>query len=256
MIPLVVPPLQGAAILVTRPASQATSLAARIQQLGGEAIPLPAIAIEPIAVEVAAPHDLVIFVSSNAAEHGGRFIDTTAATRIAAIGKATASALATMNITVDLVPDADSSSEALLAHPQLGLASGARVLIVRGVGGRTLLQESFAALGVQVQVLEVYRRVLPAIDPALRSALEARWTAGELDIVTVTSVETLTNLVAMLGPAGLLRDIPLLVASERIGEAAVAMGLQGEIVLARGADDDSLLGALSYWRARARSFTA
>jgi hypothetical protein len=34
------------------------------------------------------------------------------------------------------------------------------------------------------------------------------------------------------------------------------MGLQGEIVLARGADDDSLLGALSYWRARARSFAA
>jgi len=47
----------------------------------------------------------------------------------------------------------------------------------------------------------------------------------------------------------------LLIASPRIREAALAMGLRGDIVLARGADDESLLGALSYWRTRARSCT-
>lgn len=256
MIPFVVPPLLGAAVLVTRPASQAISLASRIQQLGGEPILLPAIAIEPLSVTAVEPHDLVIFVSTNAVEHGARLVSMTAPTRVAAIGKATAAALTAINVTVDLFPDSDSSSETLLAHPGLDLANDARVLIVRGVGGRTLLQESFVALGMQVQILEVYRRVLPAIDPALATALSERWIAGDLDIVTVTSVETLTNLVALLGDSGWLRDIPLLVASARIGEAAIAMGLRGCIVQARGADDESLIGALSYWRARGRSCAA
>lgn len=256
MIPLVVPPLQGASILVTRPAAQAVSLATRIEQLGGEAILLPAIAVEPIGAEACGHHDLVIFVSSNAVEHGTRFISVSPSVRIAAIGKSTAAALGALNITVDFVPDGDSNSEALLAHPGLELASGANVLIVRGVGGRALLQESFLARGMQVRVLEVYRRVLPLLDPAVRSAVEHRWLAGDLDIVTATSVETLTNLVSLLGDDGFLRHIPLLVASARIGEAAVSMGLQGDIVLARGADDESLLGALSYWHARARSCAA
>ncbi|MET0498492.1 MAG: uroporphyrinogen-III synthase [Steroidobacteraceae bacterium] len=253
MIPLVVPPLQGIAVLVTRPAAQATSVAARIRQLGGEAILLPAIAIEPIAVAVPGEHDLAIFVSSNAVEHGAHLIATQASLRVAAIGKSTAAALTALNIAVDLFPDTDSRSETLLAHPALDLASGARVLIVRGVGGRTLLQESLAARGMQVAVLEVYRRVLPPADPALLASLENLWSAGELNIVTVTSVETLTNLVALLGDKGFLCRVPLLVASARIAEAAMTMGLRGEIVLARGADDDSLVGALSYWQARERS---
>jgi len=252
VIPFVIPPLQDASILVTRPAPQAISLATRIQQLGGEALLLPAIAIEPLACEPVTDHDLVIFVSSNAVEYGARRVGRTEKTRIAAIGKSTAAALQAMQIAVDVVPEAESNSEALLAHPDLGLTQGSRILIVRGIGGRTLLQESFAALGMSVQVLEVYRRVLPPIDAALRASLEERWRAGELDIVTVTSVETLTNLAILLGDDGMLREIPLLVASPRIGDAARTLGLQGEIVLANGADDESLLGALSYWRARAR----
>jgi len=255
VIPFLVPPLRGASILVTRPAAQAASLAARIELLGGEAILLPAIAIEPLAVEAVVDHDLAIFVSSNAVEHGARLIAASTTTRIAAIGKSTASALQALNIAVDIVPEAESNSEALLAHPGLALAPGSRVLIVRGVGGRTLLQESFSAAGMSVQVLEVYRRVLPAIEATTLTSLEERWRAGDLDIVTVTSVETLTNLAALLGDQGMLQDIPLLIASTRIREAAAAMGLRGDIVLARGADDESLLGALSYWRARARSCT-
>ena len=252
MIPWVVPPLQDASVLVTRPAAQGALLAARIEQLGGEAILLPAIAIEPLAADAAAHHDLVIFVSSHAVEHGARLITIGSATRVAAIGKSTAAALQALNIVVDIVPEADSNSEALLAHPGLSLVQGSSVLIVRGVGGRTLLQESFAASGMSVQVLEVYRRVLPVIDAATVATLEARWHAGDLDVVTATSVETLTNLAMLLGDRSFLRDAPLLVASPRIREAAVAMGLRGDIIVANGADDESLLGALSYWRARAR----
>jgi uroporphyrinogen-III synthase len=254
MIPLIVPPLQGASILVTRPAPQAASLSAHIQRLGGEALLFPAIAIEPIAISVAESYDLVIFLSANAVAHGAGLINRSESTRIAAIGKATAAALSAAAIEVDFVPADDASSEALIAHPQLTPGTGTRVLIVRGVGGRTLLQDSFAALGSHVDVLEVYRRTLPAVEPANLAALQVRWAAGDIDIVTATSVETLTNLQTLLGDMTqrFLRNTPLLVASTRIRDAAVAMGLEGEIILANGADDESLLGAVCCWRTRAR----
>jgi uroporphyrinogen-III synthase len=255
MIPLVVPPLRGTAVLVTRPARQAVSLMAHIQRLGGEAVSFPAIAIEPMSAAAAQGYDLVVFVSVNAVEHGSHLVTRDGATRIAAIGKATAAALSAIDIKVDITPDADANSEALLAHPDIASSPCARVLIVRGNGGRTLLQESFAALGSQVDVLEVYRRTLPIVDPASIRELQMRWEAGDIDVVTVTSVATLTNLVALLRETAprLLRTTSLLVASPRIREAALALQLEGEIVVASGADDDSLLGALCYWRTRGRT---
>lgn len=255
MIPMIVPPLQGASIVVTRPAQQAVSLSQHIQRLGGEAILFPALAIEAVAAGVAPPCDLVVFVSANAVAHGAHLITRTAQTRVAAIGKATAAALEALDIHVDFMPAADANSEALLEHPELAATACSSVVIVRGVGGRTLLQESFTALGAQVQLHEVYRRVRPEVDAATLAAIGSRWAAGEIDIVTVTSVTTLTNLFAQLGGsvAHLLRRTALVVASPRIREAALAMDCQGDIVLARGADDDSLIGALSYWQTRNRN---
>ena len=97
----------------------------------------------------------------NAVAHGVHLIEKSATTRVAAIGKATAAALAADSLPADIVPEAGFNSEALLAHPDLTLASGARVLIVRGAGGRELLQETFAARGLVVETREVYQRVRP-----------------------------------------------------------------------------------------------
>lgn len=254
MIPLVIPPLTGLSVLVTRPAAQALTLAASIEQCGGTALSFPAICIAPIEVRAAAEHDLVVFVSVNAVAHGARCIEKRPGTRIAAIGKATASALSEAGLAVDLVPESGFNSEALLAHPELDLARSSRVLIVRGAGGRELLQETFAARGCTVSTLEVYERTLPTVDAAHRNAVEASWADGGVDVVTATSVETLQNLWALLSERGreLLRNTPLLAASKRIAAAAEEMRLNGELVLAGGADDASLIGTLAYWHGRAR----
>lgn len=255
MIPLVVPPLTGLSILVTRPAAQGNALTASIEQLGGTALLFPAIGIVPVEVAAAVNHDLVIFVSVNAVAHGARFVTRAAAMRIAAIGKATAAALASAGMPVDLVPETGFDSESLLAHPELNLAAGTRVLIVRGEGGRELLQETFMARGCAVETLDVYRRVLPEPDAARRAEVEALWSAGGIDVVTATSVETLQNLHALLSDRGreLLRATPLVAASKRIMLAAADMGLRGERVLAPGADDAALIGALAHWHGRART---
>lgn len=255
MIPKVMPPLAELTVLVTRPAAQARGLCEEITQRGGTAIAFPAVEIAPVAASPASGHDLIVFVSVNAVAHGAPLIQKSPTARIAAIGKATAAALAQVSLPADIVPEAGFDSEALLAHPDLTLSSGARVLIVRGSGGRELLRESFTAHGLIVETLDVYRRIRPAVDEATRHALEQRWASEGIDVVTATSVETLHNLIEMLSEHGraLLAEATLLVASRRIAQAAQAAGLNGMAIAANGADDASMIGALAQWRTRARA---
>ena len=258
MIPKVVPPLTGLTVLVTRPAAQCAMLCAQIEGQGGSAIAFPAVEIEPVAVQAtvaAADYDLVVFVSVNAVEHGAQQVIKSARTRIAAIGRATAAALAAAELAADIVPEAGFNSEALLAHPELQLTSGARVLIVRGEGGRELLRDTFAEHGMVVETREVYRRVRPNVDAAKVAEVEARWSDEGIDVVTATSIETLQNLQALLTEHGrqLLSGTALLVPSRRIVAAAVSAGLRGEAIVAAGADDASMIGALAHWRMRARA---
>jgi len=127
VIPKVVPPLTGLTVLVTRPAAQCAMLCAEIEGRGGSAIAFPAVEIEPVAVQAAAvaaaDYDLVVFVSVNAVEHGAQQVIKSARTRIAAIGRATAAALAAAELAADIVPEAGFNSEALLAHPELQLTA-------------------------------------------------------------------------------------------------------------------------------------
>jgi uroporphyrinogen-III synthase len=255
MIPKVMPPLAELTVLVTRPAPQAAALCEEITRLGANAISFPAVEIAAVSASVASGHDLIVFVSVNAVAHGVHLIEKSPTARVAAIGKATAAALAQTSLPADIVPEAGFNSEALLAHPDLTLASDARVLIVRGSGGRELLQETFAARGLVVETLDVYRRICPTIDDAMRNALEERWAREGIDVVTATSIETLRNLIGMLSDRGraLLRETTLLVASRRIAEAAQAAGLNGTLLVANAADDASMIGTLARWRTRARA---
>jgi uroporphyrinogen-III synthase len=258
VIPKFVPPLTDLTVLVTRPTVQCAVLCAEIERHGGSAIAFPAVEIEPLAIATAvAPveFDLIVFVSVNAVEHGAARVTKGARTRIAAIGRATAAALAAAELAADIVPESGFTSEALLAHPQLQVASGARVLIVRGEGGRELLKETFVAQGMAVETLEVYRRVRPQVDAERIAELEARWSDEGIDVVTATSIETLQNLQAMLTERGrqLLSRTTLLVPSRRIVAAAVGAGLRGDVIVAAGADDASMIGALAQWRLRARA---
>lgn len=255
MIPAIIPPLTRLTVLVTRPAPQAETLAGRIRQLGGAAHVLPAIDIRPVSAAPVAPrYQLAIFVSVNAVEHGASLIQKTPDLRIAAIGKATANALAARDLPADIVPERGFDSESLLSHPDLILPPGAAILIVRGSGGRDLMRETFIARGYSVDLLDVYERVLPALDATRRQAIETLWNDGDIDLVTVTSVATLHNLSALLTDRGrqCLEATALVVASRRIGEAAAAMGLRGERIVAAAADDDSMLGAMAAWHTRAR----
>ena len=247
-------PLAGRTVLVTRPAPQAAALARAIEAAGGEALIFPALAIEAVPADALAlplarlrDADIAIFISPSAALFGMAAIAAGGglppATAIFAVGPGTARALAAQGVGGAITPDGQDS-EALLALPQLANLSGRRVVIVRGVGGRALLADTLAARGAQVDFLECYRRVLPHADAA---PLLARWQAGGVDAVTVTSAETLANLAALLGKAGgpLLERTPLFAPHEKIAEAARRFGIAH--VIATPGGDAGLVDGLSNW---------
>jgi uroporphyrinogen-III synthase len=260
LIPLPLAPLTGVTALVTRPMPQAQSLCARIAALGGTGIAFPAIAIEPIEIapsQVAAcdgEFDWLIFISAHAVQYGLDHCRKRDQTRIAAIGNATAAELARFELQVDAAPRTKFTSEALLEHPAFATIANQHVLIVKGVGGREVLVDALTARGARVATLDVYRRVRPTLDANNHAMLEDQWRDELIDVVTLTSVEIMENLLAMLGSVGraAVRSIPYVALSERIVAAAQAHGFAGTPILARSGDDDAIVGAIAAWHARAR----
>ncbi len=252
--------LGGAGVLVTRPAHQAEPLCRLIEARGGRPVRFPAIEIrEPrdraqaLAVLAALEsYDLLVFVSANAVSRTLAMLAPgvrlgRGRQRVAAVGEATARALTGRQVAVGLVPESGRyDSEGLLAAPALQELAGRRVLILRGEGGRELLAAELRRRGAQVDYAEVYRRALPEVDPG---PLLAAW-GHEVQLVLATSVEVLRNLECLVGVGELdrLRSTPLVVASERIAEAAQARSYR-RILLAEGAGDAELLAALCRWAA-------
>jgi uroporphyrinogen-III synthase len=253
MIPYVLPPLTGLHILVTRPAHQAESLNHRLSSLGAHITALPALDI--IANDYTPPnqtYDLLIFISSNAVHLGQSILAAQPQARIAAVGKRTADALLAAGHQVDIAPEAAASSEVLLNHPLL-MNPPKRILIVRGVGGRELLQETLTQRGSQVDVVEVYRRIPHQPEPQQLQLIQSQLADDLIDLITLTSVEVVHAVHNLLGSVMTQRDIPFLAGSTRIAQAAQALGWEGETILAHSPEDEQLISALTRWHTRART---
>ncbi|MCX7673468.1 MAG: uroporphyrinogen-III synthase [Thiobacillaceae bacterium] len=238
-------PLAGLGVLVSRPRERAVPILREIRAAGGEAWWLPGVEIAPppdaqaLAQALAAlpEQDWAIFVSPTAVEqawpaitraHGG----WPAAVRAAAVGRATARALARHGVPEVLAPPGQADSEALLALPQLQQLQARKVMIFRGVGGRTLLADTLAARGAQVSHAVCYRRVPPQGVDVER--VLAAWRAGRIDLTLVYSRESLDGLMLLLDAEGqrLLQRTPMLVPHPRIAEHARALGVQSVEVMA------------------------
>jgi uroporphyrinogen-III synthase len=187
--------------------------------------------------------DVLIFISRNAVDGALSLVGAEqlrGAEHRAAVGKATARAMTQAGIGPTLLSEAGFDSEALLALPELARVHGRRVLIVRGEGGRALLGETLNGRGAEVDFAEVYRRALPDTDV---TALLPEWRRA-LHMLTATSDEVLTNLLALVPESAhdWLKQLPLVVLSERNAATATALGFQW--VVAAGAGDPATLAAL------------
>lgn len=191
--------------------------------------------------------DVAVFVSANAVQRvvpeaitRGRWPRSL---RVAAIGASTARALEACGLPPDIVPESRFDSEALLESDALQTVAGLRVVIFRGDGGREHLAEALRSRGAEVVYAEAYRRALPELDPLpLRAALQA----GNVDAITVTSGESLQNLVTMVGAdaRGALLRTTLVVGAGRVADKARELGFLADVVTARDPTDAAMFEAL------------
>jgi uroporphyrinogen-III synthase len=252
------PALQGVGVLVTRPEHQALPLCRLLEAQGAKTQRLPALEIEALGApaqqrsRIPERIDLIIVVSANAVRFGAHLLAQGEAA-LAAIGPATAHALAEVGHDATILPAEGSDSEALLAHPGLGQLAGRRVLLVKGQGGRDLLARQLTARGAEVHTVDVYRRV-PAVPPAARlEELQRRLRAGDLQVITATSLEIAASLLGLGGPAlrAEFEKLQWLVPGARVAHGVRELGLQAPLLQAGSARDQDLVAALLRWRSSA-----
>lgn len=239
-------------VLLTRPAEESALLAASLSDVGIFSSSLPLLEIEALPVtpeQQAVWADLgrycaVIVVSKPAARLGVQRLERHWP-RLPwfSVGAATAQVLADHGLDVHYPPSGDDS-EALLALPALREAvarTDARVLILRGEGGRELLAERLREQGASVDYLELYRRFLPAYDPGV---LMQRIQLERLNGLVVSSGQGFLHLQALAGSDWpQVARLPLFVPSPRVYEMARAAGAE-KVVDCRGASAAALLVAL------------
>jgi uroporphyrinogen-III synthase len=239
-------------VLLTRPAEESALLAASLSDVGIFSSSLPLLEIEALPVtpeQQAVWADLgrycaVIVVSKPAARLGVQRLERHWP-RLPwfSVGAATAQVLADQGLDVHYPPSGDDS-EALLALPALREAvarTDARVLILRGEGGRELLAERLREQGASVDYLELYRRFLPAYDPGV---LMQRIQLERLNGLVVSSGQGFLHLQALAGSDWpQVARLPLFVPSPRVYEMARAAGAE-KVVDCRGASAAALLVAL------------
>ena len=239
--------LAGVGVLVTRAAHQSQPLASAIENAGGRAVRFPSIEIRPRnagaviedAYRLEAP-DIAIFISSNAVVHGLQYAEDA---KIAVVGPATAEAIAAAGRTVDILPYDGFDSEHLLQAAELFDVTGKRIRIIRGQAGRELLADTLRDRGADVDYLAVYERTLPLYRDDEVDELLNEWQAGHINVLTIMSVASFENLLAVLpeSAAEMVGRTPLVTPAERVLKQVLQRFPDMPVTLAEAPDADAMV---------------
>ena len=179
--------LEGRRVLVLRPEGQEEDLVRALAAEGAEAVVVPAIRILPLpdtdALDAALrrEHDWVIFTSVNGVAAIPDAIPRANHTRVAAVGPATAEALASAGVGVDFVPSAYTT--VALATELPGPPS--RVCVVRAEAAGPDLETILSDRGYEVERVNAYRTE-PSGHHLIVEALDAGVDAVALTSASIT----------------------------------------------------------------------
>lgn len=230
-------PLNGLSVMVTRPAPAGTALCEFITTQGGQAIHFPTIAFEASnqpcfdeAITQLGEQAWLIFISPQAVTASVPAIRRAwphlpPQVQFAAVGAGTARALHDAGYQVSVFPQSEWNSESLLALPIFQAIKGQKIAVIRGEGGRELIDQTLASRGALVTPVIAYKRVLPKTDMASTLLL---FKQHKVDAVICSSFAGVQHFKILMGEAGwaFIRDMPLIVVSERIKRLAEDLGFQ------------------------------
>lgn len=221
-------------ILITRQESLTHDLVKRLAALHVNSVIFPLFAVESKLDKVSLQKltvnlqsaSLGVFISRNAAELVVPHLAPINGVCWASVGPATAEYLQTLGLWRIIYPQQPPfDSQGLIK--QLKLANvdliNKQVLLFTGENGNNWLANEFAQLGAIVKIIEVYKRVLPAVTVTeLEKVFKSR---PKIDLILITCVTSLINLQLLTARIGVgIFNTPLLVVSNRIHEAALDMG--------------------------------
>ena len=247
--------LLGLRVLVTRPGFKGNELCSCIDAEGGQAIYFPTIVFTPPpdpdlfqeAINKLGVQDWLIFISPQAVYASIPAIRRAwpqfpTQVKFAAVGAGTAQALHEAGYNITVYPMDTWSAEGLLAMPEFQSVADKCIALVRGEGGREILDQVLTTRGAHVTPVIAYQRSLPQVIVHPYLALVEQ---QAIDVIICTSAQGVQNLKTLLGPTiwPILRNIPLLVISERIKMLARDLDFQ-TIWVARNARHDTLLEVL------------
>ncbi|HHS99787.1 MAG TPA: uroporphyrinogen-III synthase [Thiomicrospira sp.] len=158
-------------LLNTRPSHQANVLNELVLQQGGQSINCPTMQIEWLdwtltLFKNTTSFDKTIFVSANAVSgfdrlrknHTDCFDSAFNQTQYYAIGQATKKKGLELGFNIETLSVQKFDSEHFLAHPQMQRVYGQNIALIKGVNGRTLIEETLSQRGANVVTLDVYKR--------------------------------------------------------------------------------------------------
>jgi uroporphyrinogen-III synthase len=245
-------------VLVSRPEFQAMPLCRLLESYGATTLRLPAVEIKPLKdrrvmaeqLGVLENFDVILFTSANAVRFGVSFLDQKRDLTLAALGPATSRALNQAGYRVAIQPGESFDSEGLLSHPRLERVAGHRILIIKGTHGRDLLQQELTGRGATVVCAEVYERVPATFSAAALETVQERFAAGEMQVITATSLEIGAALLKLASPGlrGEFERARWLVPGERVASGLRELGLKAPLLHADSAEDQDLVAALVRWR--------
>ncbi|MFS0866984.1 uroporphyrinogen-III synthase [Microbacterium sp. 179-B 1A2 NHS] len=201
--------LRGARVLVPRSGAWGERVRADLRARGAEPVVAPLIGSAP-------PRDIVardrsfaalaageyawLFVTSAASieqlrTHG---VDVPATTRIAAVGRATARAVADAGWEVEFVPSGAASATAMITQWCTGRdpRTTGRSLVVRSDLAQAVVSDELEVRGFAVDVCIGYRTVGVDLDPQIVADLRS----GAIDVVLLTSLSVGRELRRQVGP--------------------------------------------------------
>lgn len=235
--------LAGKRILITRAREQSGDFAAQLEKLGAEVIAFPTIEIVPPrhwrdvdrAIDRLTSYDWIIFTSANGvtffwqrAKEGGKNLRLPSSLKVCAIGPATADWLKKRSVSVHYIPKEFIAESILEGLEKMGV-KGKRILLARAEKARDVLPEGLRNLGVEVDVVAVYRTIRPrGGSKRLRRLLAG----GDIDAIAFTSSSTVSHFAQLLKSEDfkkLLRGIAIACIGPVTARTAKELGLKVRI---------------------------
>jgi len=224
-------------LLITRFAPHAQQLVDALAEVGCFSIAQPLLTVvglnDPKTLDtfLSEHYDAVIAVSGNAVKYAEyNILDAWPKAQYFAVGESTRDKLALACQQQVTCPLFRFDSEGLLALDALQNVDGKRILILRGKGGRNLLENTLVERGAEVDFFQTYKRVKLDLDG---TDLVNFWQQASINGAIISSVEILNQLFVLVPKeyTSWLCMLTFYVPSQRVANQARLLGVENIILL-------------------------